>query len=129
MRIPKVTGITAGRGVPEDYTDWQITGFREIRVIEPADQFDRFAAVPFEGKSLEALGILDGDIGIMRITRNYEDGKLGVWQTPHGRTAKYAAYDVDGFILLHNENGWTQTWNADEIRLLGLVVRVERDFE
>lgn len=127
ISIPVVTGITAGRGVPDDYTDWEITGFRDVRMIEPADQFAQFVAVPVEGESLREEGILDGDLLIMRITRDYEDGKLGIWQTPHGRTAKFAAYDLDGFIMLHNEHGWRQTWNSSEVKLIGLVVRVERD--
>lgn len=129
MRIPVVTGITAGRGIPDDYTDWAIKGFRDVRMIETAEVGVRFAAVPVEGDSLKEQGILDGDLLIMRITSNYEDGKLGVWQTPHGRTAKYAFYDPDGFVVLHNDNGWRQTWHGDELRLMGVIVRVERDME
>lgn len=129
QRIPVVTGIFAGSGIPDNAEDWQITGFRDIRLVETRDQFARFAAVPIEGDSLKGEGILDGDIGIMRITRDYEDDALGVWQTPHGRTAKFAHYDPDGYVVLHNRNGWRQTWASGEIRLLGLIVRVERDFE
>jgi SOS-response transcriptional repressor LexA len=129
MHIPVVTGVTAGRGIPDDHTDWEITGFRDVRLIPVAEAGVRFAAVPLEGDSLMKLGILDGDIGIMRITRDYEDGRLGVWQTPHGRTAKFAHYDPDGFVVLHNDNGWRQTWHGDELRLMGIIVRVERDLE
>lgn len=127
MRIPVVTGITAGRSMPDDALDWQITGFRDVRLIDATDQTARFAAVPLEGDSLRELGILDGDIAIMRITSDYENDKLGIWQTPHGRTAKFAYYDFDNSVVLHNEHGWRQTWDAGELRLLGLVVRVERD--
>lgn len=129
MRIPVVTGITAGRGIPDDYTDWAIKGFRDVRMVETAEVGVRFAAVPVEGDSLKEQGILDGDMLIMRITRNYEDGKLGIWQTPHGRTAKFAYYDADHSVVLHNENGWRQAWDPGELRLLGVVVRVERDME
>jgi SOS-response transcriptional repressor LexA len=113
--------------IPKDYTDWEIKGFRDVRLIPGSDRLARFAAVPVEGDSLKEQGILDGDILIMRITKVYEDGKLGVWQTPSGRTAKYAVYDLDGYVVLHNDNGWTQHWNDGEIRLLGIVARVERD--
>lgn len=127
IRIPVVTGVTAGRSIPDDYTDWAITSFRDVRMLAPSDVGARFVAVPVEGDSLIDLGILDGDLLIMRITQNYEDGRIGVWQTPNGRTAKFAYYDRDDLVVLHNENGWRQSWDPSEIRLLGVVVRVERD--
>lgn len=126
MRIPIVTGINAGRSIPDDHADWQITGFRDVRLI-PANPNERFIAVPVEGDSLIEQGILDGDYLICKITRDYQDGKLGLWQTPHGRTAKFAYYDFDNSVVLHNENGWSQRWDSSELRLLGLVVRIERD--
>lgn len=129
MRIPLVTGINAGRSIPDDYHDWAITGFRDVRLIETTDATARFIAVPVDGDSLKEQGILDGDLLICKITKNYEDGKIGLWQTPHGRTAKFAYYDFDNSVVLHNENGWRQSWSSDELRLLGIVVRVERDME
>jgi len=129
MTIPIVTGINAGRSIPDDYTDWQITGFRDVRLIETTDQAARFIAVPVEGDSLIDQGILDGDILICKMTGVYEDGKIGLWQTPHGRTAKYAYYDFDNSVVLHNESGWRQSWDSSELKLLGIVVRIERDME
>lgn len=127
IRIPVVTGICAGRSIPDDYTDWEISGFRDVRLIENTDQLARFVAVPVEGDSLLEQNICDGDYLICKLTSYYEDGKIGLWQTPHGRTAKYAYYDFDQSVVLHNENGWSQRWDASELRLLGIVVRVERD--
>lgn len=100
-----------------------------MRLIETSDQLARFVAVPVAGDSLKDSGILDGDMLICRLTNNYEDGKIGLWQTPHGRTAKYAYYDFDNSVVLHNENGWRQDWSPGELKLLGIVVRVERDME
>lgn len=129
MKIPIVSGVAAGRAVlPENHTDWEITGFRDVWMTT-VDNLARFAAVLVDGHSLTEQGILDGDLLIMRITQDYEDGKLGIWQTPDGRTAKFASHDPDGFVVLHNDDGWRQTWASDELRLLGLVVRVERDME
>lgn len=113
--------------IPDDYTDWAITGFRDVRLLPMSDQTARFAAVPVEGDSLKAQHIVDGDFLIMQITSDYQEGKLGIWQTPDGRTAKYASTDPDGFITLHNNDGWTRLFAPGEISLLGLVVRVERD--
>lgn len=127
IRIPVLTGINAGRSIPDDYTDWEIKGFRDVRMLPVTETGVRFAAVPVEGDSLKKLGILDGDMLIIRVTRNYEDEALGIWQTPSGRTAKYAYYHVDDSVVLHNKNGWKQSWLPDQLRLLGIVVRVERD--
>lgn len=125
-RIPVVSGINAGRGLPDDLSDWEITGFRDVRLIESNDQTARFVAVPVDGDSLKDQGILNGDFLICKITNVYEDGKIGLWQTPHGRTAKYA-YKENDCVTLHNENGWRQEWQPDELKLLGIVIRVERD--
>jgi len=126
-RIPVVSGINAGRGSPDDLSDWEITGFRDVRLIESTDQTARFVAVPVDGDSLKDQGILNGDFLICKITNDYEDGKIGLWQTPHGRTAKFAYYDPNNSVVLHNENGWRQEWQPDELKLLGIVIRIERD--
>ena len=127
-RIPIVTAINAGRGIPDDLADWEITGFRDIRVVAPSDPAARFMAVPVEGDSLAAVGILDGDILICRLTTRYQSGRIGIWQTPHGRTAKFAFIDYDQTVVLHNDSDWRQTWPAEEVRLIALVDRVERDY-
>lgn len=107
----------------------QITGFRDIRAIDACDPNVMIFAVPVEGDSLKPLGIHDGDHLICRTTHGYESDRIGVRQTPSGRTAKFAFYDQDGFVVLHNDNGWRETWEAHEIKLLGLVIRSERDYE
>jgi SOS-response transcriptional repressor LexA len=127
MRVPIVRGLQAGRGVPDDLTDWEIVGFREVAAVEGAGPNDQFFLAEVDGPSLEHEHILPGDFLLCRVTRDYEIGRIGVWQTPHGRTAKYAYYDPEGFLVLHNDNGWRQEWQASEVHLLGLAVRVERD--
>lgn len=127
MRVPIVTGLSAGRGVPDETEDWEIVGFREVAIVEGADEGTKFFLAEVDGPSLEHEHIMPGDFLLCRVTREYEIGKLGVWQTPSGRTAKYAYYDPEGFLVLHNDNGWRQEWQAGEIHLLGLAERVERD--
>lgn len=127
MRIPLLTSVHGGSAIPDDWQHWAIKQFRDVRVVESANQFDQFAAVEVDGDSLKGCGIYNGDILIFKITCNYRDECLGIWQTPTGRTAKYAYEDVDGTIKLHNKNGWSQNWQPDEISLLGIVVRIERD--
>lgn len=126
--VPIVSGVTAGRNIPDDMADWEISGFRQVSGFGGGDGGGgRFVLVPVEGDSLTSQRIYDGDLLLVRITRDYVPGQIGIWQTPSGRTAKFAFYDPDGYIVLHNDNGWRQTWSAGEIRLLGVAVRVERD--
>lgn len=127
MLIPVVTAVTAGRNIPDDLTDWEITGFRDVSAVSGDAGRSRFVLVPVDGDSLVGQRIYDGDLLLVRITQQYDPGKIGIWQTPAGRTAKFASYDADGYVMLHNEDGWRQTWMANEIRLLGVAVRVERD--
>lgn len=108
-------------------TDWEISGFRNVSLIETTDQMANFFAIPFEGDGLIDQHIIDGDVMIVKITTIYEDGKIGVWQTPGGRIARFAYYDFDNSIVLHNDNGLSETFEANELRLLGIVVRSERD--
>jgi len=127
ISIPILHGVCAGRGIPDDLTDWEIAGHRDVRVDVLSDSQARYAWVRVDGFSLEKKHIIDGDLLLTRITRTYADGHLGIWQTPHGRTAKYGYYDPDGFIVLHNDDGWRQTWEPGEVTLFGLVERIERD--
>lgn len=129
IRVPLLTNIFAGASIPDDWREWQIRSFRDIRIVDGASQFDKFAAVEVEGESLKDVGILPGDVLVFKITDRYREGQIGIWQTPSGRTAKYATDECDGTVKLHNTNGWSQNWNVDEIKLLGVVVRMERDLQ
>lgn len=126
IQIPIVTAVTAGRGIPDDLTDWEITGFRDVRLVDP-DSTTAYFGVPVEGDSLVNLHICEGDILVCKRARRYEAGTIGIWQTPMGRTAKLANPYPDDSVVLHNGGSWSQMWQSDEVRLLGIVVRVERD--
>jgi SOS-response transcriptional repressor LexA len=111
-----------------NYEKYQIQGFRDIRPINSQNQFDRFVGVPVDGDSLKKIGIFHGDLLIVKITDSYTKENLCVWETPHGRTAKFAYENFDE-IVLHNKADWKRVWKAAEIKLLGVVVRIERDLE
>lgn len=129
QRIPVVSAAYAGSPLPDEWQNWQIKKFRDIRRIEHLSPFDRVIGFPVAGDSLNSIGIIHGDILITRLTAEYKPERLGVWQTPHGQTAKFASENFDGTVTLHNQNGWFQTWEAADVKLIGLVVRVERDYE
>jgi len=127
IRIPILSPVCAGSSIPDDWQNWQIKSFRDIRAISDFTQNERYVGIPVNGDSLQKLGIFHGDLLITKLTQENFAGKLCIWQTPHGRTAKFAEDNFDGLITLHNKNGWRQTWQASEIELIGVVVRVERD--
>jgi SOS-response transcriptional repressor LexA len=129
VRIPIVYPVCAGSSIPDDWQNWQISSFRDIRAIGGLAKNERFVGIPVNGDSLEKIGIYHGDILITKITSEYKAGKLCVWQTPHGRTAKFARENFDGTVTLHNKNGWKQKWQSYEIQLVGIVVRIERDLD
>lgn len=62
IRVPLLTNIFAGSSIPDDWREWQIRSFRDVRIVEGASQFDKFAAVEVEGESLKDVGILPGDV-------------------------------------------------------------------
>jgi SOS-response transcriptional repressor LexA len=55
--------------------------------------FAKHVAIPVDGNSLKHMGIHHGDVLICRKTRLYQPGVIGIWETPHGRTAKYAVIE------------------------------------
>lgn len=107
--------------------DFAITGFRDVRVPLDLGPDPRIIIAPVEGDSLLPLHICHGDYLVCEVATDYEDGTLGLWQTPDGRTAKFACFDFDDTVTLHNENGWQQSWPASDVKLLALVIKVERD--
>jgi SOS-response transcriptional repressor LexA len=129
MLVPIKAPVECGIPVPDSWDEWISGQFREIREIENKVPFAKYCARRVSGESLKVSGIFDKDWLICRETWRYEPGKIGVWRTPEGLTAKYAAIDKDGFILLHNHNGWKRTWESGEVKLLEIVTRLERDFE
>jgi SOS-response transcriptional repressor LexA len=124
-RIPILEPVYAGTPTPID--GWKIDKFRSIRPVKGANFNDRLAGLPVIGDSLKNIGIYEGDLLVFKFTSEAPPEKLCIWQTPHGNTAKFARENLDGTITLHNKNGWHQDWSADDVRLVGVVVRVERD--
>ena len=126
LRLPVVTAVNAGGGVPDESDDWTIVDFRDVEMPAGCDMAASYFATVVEGESLVHKHIVPGDYLICRVTTKYESGKIGIWQTPSGRTAKLAFVDED-YVTLHNDADWRQQWSREEIRLLGLVDKIERD--
>jgi len=100
---------------------------REIRAVKNADG-KRLFGVHVLGNILKAAGIVDGDILVVKPVENFDETSLYVFDTPNGRTAKYA-FEFLGDVTLHNKGKWFRRYKASDVKLLGVVVRVERDLE
>lgn len=129
IEIPIRGGVECGKPVPVDWNKWAGESVRQVSQIRNKVPFAHYETYPVSGESLKAAGIHDGDFLICRETAFYVPGRIGVWQTPNGQTAKYADIEREGFVVLHNKNGWREEWSVEDIRLIALVVRVERDYE
>jgi SOS-response transcriptional repressor LexA len=127
IEIPVEVAVSGGTPVPGDWKAFAAASVREVSEIKDAPPFSKHVAIPVDGNSLKHMGIHHGDILVCRKTRLYIPGGIGIWETPHGRTAKYAKLNKDGSVTLHNHNGWEQRWSAEECELVAIAVRVERD--
>lgn len=127
LRVPILPEVFAGKAVPLDALN--IAGWREIRPIKGARPGDRFAAAPVRGDSLIEDHIADGDILIIHLTCEAHVGDLIVALTPDGLTVKYVHAQIEGMVLLRGANSIyeDQIWDATEIKIEGVVKRIERD--
>jgi len=103
----------------------EISSFRTVRDLNDATG-DIFVGIKMFGKTLEHYGIFHGDILIVKLTKNFNSENLYVWNTPHGKTAKFAEKKL-AEIALHNGGDWRETFFQSEVEMLGVVVRIERD--
>ncbi len=67
----------------------RLSQFRTVRGLFGNDA-EVFSAVPIYDSALTHPGILSGDILIVKITKHFNEANLYIWNTPHGRTAKFA---------------------------------------
>lgn len=109
-----------------NWQDWSIQSFRDVRRIANQTTKDSFVGVPVTGNALEHLHIVHGDLLIVKITSEIKEDKLCVWNTPDGRMPRFG-YVEFGYITLCNQAEWSKTWTDAEVKLIGEVIRVERD--
>jgi len=124
MRVPILGSVSAGQ--PMDYIP--IVNWRTIRPIRGRQLNENYACARVVGDSLANAGVFDGDIVIFRLTNEARPGDLIVALTPMGLTIKYLDY-ADGRILLRCANPACsdQQWDPEDVRIQGVVKRVERD--
>lgn len=124
--VPVRRPVDGGTPVPGDWSKYASETVREIRKLKNIPPFARVFAAQVDGQSLQKLGIHNGDWLICYETTQYEPGRIAIWETPHGQTAKFG-YVKGDTVTLHNHNGWKREYAADEVKLIAIAARVERD--
>jgi SOS-response transcriptional repressor LexA len=124
--VPIRGRVNGGTPIPNDWSSFAAETIREIRPIKgiPAD---KLYVSQVDGQSLQKLGIFNNDWLVCYETSKYIPGKLAIWNTPHGETVKFAFVDKEGAVVLHNHSGWEQKWEPEEVSLVSIVARIERD--
>jgi SOS-response transcriptional repressor LexA len=129
IRIPAICLVGASRSIEH----LPIREWRDIRPIKNARPFDRFCAARVSGNSLYDDGIFDGDYIIAKLTFELSEitpGHLVVILTPCGLLLKHIYQMLDGRIRLVSANPVYAdiVFDAADVEIQGVVVRVERDF-
>ncbi len=100
---------------------------REISAVSGAEATELFTVEQI-GSTLNRIRIFHGDKLIVKRCSEFNETNLYVFDTPDGKTAKFA-FEFFGDIFLHNNLKWSFNYKAEEVKVLGVVVRVERDLE
>jgi SOS-response transcriptional repressor LexA len=127
--IPLLGGVGASRS----HDRFAVSKWRRISPVKSARPFDRYIATPVEGDSLTGDFIFDGDFVIIRLTFELEEvtpGRLVSVDTPGGVLVKHIYRTMSNQIRLvsSNERYPAIVYDSDIVQILGIIVRVERDF-
>lgn len=105
-------------------------GWRDIRVPRGWKQTKKYCAVQINGESLRDAAILSGDYAICWLTPELEwNGQLAAVLVNGGITLKFVYYGAENRVRLESRNeAYADRWfEADEIGIQAVVVRIERD--
>lgn len=111
-----------------------IQEWRDITPLKNSRPFDRYCSARVSGNSLYDDGIYDGDYIIARLNFELSEitpGKLVVVLTPYGLLVKHVYFTLDGRVRLVSANPVYDDllFDAVDVEVQGIVVRVERDFQ
>lgn len=109
-----------------------VLGWREIRAIRGLDSGAKLFACRVSDNALIGDGILDGDYAICREVSNLSEikpGCIAVVETPAGLLLKhvYAGINEVGLVSANPEYE-ELCYKLDEVQIVGVLVRIERDF-
>lgn len=119
---------SAGMG---DLFEWEpLVRTRKIRPLKQDPQGLRTGGIIVHGDSMIGDRIHDGDIVIYLKTGLAVPGSIVVVRTPWGNYVKRFSPKSDGTVELISSNPSyrSQFWATEDIQILGVVKRVERDY-
>jgi SOS-response transcriptional repressor LexA len=90
---------------------------------------ERYCSVSLFGDCLSHIGVFHGDTAILRRDDRVPDGSLAVVLTRQSPLIKFLHYEPDGRIRLDTgaPDFEPTYYKASDIRVIGEVVRIERD--
>ena len=118
--VPLVGKVAAGTPIlaVENIEEYVMFGGNRY---DPKELF----ALRVQGDSMQKIGIMNGDIVVVRSRPSAENGQIVVAMINDEATVK-RFYKINGHFELHPENDSYSPIIADEVTILGLVVGVLR---
>jgi SOS-response transcriptional repressor LexA len=92
------------------------------------DPNSTYKCIPVCSDTLEHFGVKEGDYLIVRETDCLDEDSISVWDTPDGRTAKFA-YENFGDITLYNKKDWLRSYPEKDVKLIGIAEAVQKRLE
>ncbi len=100
---------------------------REISKIRQSSLGKEYLILQMLANTLEHQGILKNDFLIVNTDATFKEDVLSAFQTPDGITLGYAYENFDD-VAVHNQNGKLMRFPAKNVKHIGVVCRIERDF-
>lgn len=124
MRIPLIGQVAAGRPIKCLHQK----SYRQISPIPGAKRTDKFVGMQVCGESMRGAGILNGDYVICCTTRQAREGDIVIAETPFGPVVKYLHQEGERVLLRSANTDFNDlAWLPEDVRVFGIVKRVERD--
>ena len=126
--IPLLGRINAG--MPADAQEYRERDIYVESALLARFPNDKFFALRVSGESMRDLGVLDGDIVIVRQTENIRSGDMVVALIGNEATVKSYFPLTQGRIELRpaNPDYSTQVYRMDEVVIQGKVVGLQREY-
>ena len=126
--IPLLGWINAG--MPADAQEYRERDIYVESALLARFPNDKFFALRVSGESMRDLGVLDGDIVIVRQTENIRYGDMVVALIGNEATVKSYFPLTQGRIELRpaNPDYSTQVYRMDEVMIQGKVVGLQREY-
>ncbi len=100
---------------------------REISKIRQSSLGKEYLILQMLTNSLQHQGIFKNDFLIVNTNATFKEDVLSAFQTPDGVTIGFGYENFDD-VAVHNQNGKLMRFPAKDVKHIGVVCRIERDF-